>query len=272
MDKPAPRLLDLQLALSRCLTDGDAAPVSRFIAPGGIAPEARLNVYRNTMRGTLATALRLAFPAVQGVVGAEFFAAVAQLFIEQRPAGTANLHGYGVGFPEFLEQLPAAAPLPYLPGVARVDWAVHRALHAPDEQPLPPEALARFETGAWGRLRLLPHPSAGLVQSAFPVDDVWRATLMPEALALEAVDLDSGPVWLLIGRRGEETLVERLREADWRITRKLFGSEPLAVALEGAADADAAALLGQHLACGRFVGFLADGAGDSNPQPGWQPW
>ena len=55
-------------------------------------------------------------------------------------------------FPEFLARFPPAASLAYIADVARLEWAVNRALHAPDAAPLD---VARLADRAGGRG---PHP------------------------------------------------------------------------------------------------------------------
>src|SRR5262245_13464321 len=80
--------------------------------------EARLAVYRNTALASLASALGLSFPVVRQLVGTEFFAATAQLFIRAHPPESAYLNDYGSGFAQFLRDYPAAGLLDYLPEVA----------------------------------------------------------------------------------------------------------------------------------------------------------
>src|SRR6516164_9064562 len=116
----------------RGLVEHDDGEAAGYILADGLASEGRLNVYRNTFIGALTTALRLAYPAVHRLVGPEFFEGAARIFIEKEPPRGAYLDGYGSGFPEFLAQFRQAASLAYLPDVARLEWTVSRALHAPD--------------------------------------------------------------------------------------------------------------------------------------------
>src|SRR5262249_61655578 len=92
----------------------------------------RLDIYHNSIFSGLTKALCLSYPAVQRLVGADFFGGVAQLFIVRHPPGAACLNRYGGEFPNFLRDLPAAATVAYLADVARLEWAVHCAIHAPD--------------------------------------------------------------------------------------------------------------------------------------------
>src|SRR6516165_909152 len=123
MDSPA--LLEVQRALRASLVADDDAPAARHVFPAG-----RLEVYRNTFAGVLVNALRLSYPAVQKLVGEAFFEGAARAFIAGHPPASACLDDYGAAFPEFLAAFSPASSLAYLSDVARLEWAVCRALHA----------------------------------------------------------------------------------------------------------------------------------------------
>src|SRR6266511_6000519 len=120
----------------------DDRGIAAHVVDAGMSPAERLDVYRNTFASVLTTALRLSYPAVHRLVGAEFFEGASRIFIEGSPPKSACLDDYGTEFPGFLVDFPPAASLPYLPGVARLEWAVNRALHADDVEPLDASRLA----------------------------------------------------------------------------------------------------------------------------------
>lgn len=262
-----PTLLEIERAVYRSLVEHDDQAAVRLILADGLAPEARLNVYRNTFIGTLTTALRLSFPAVHRLVGAAFFESAARIFIEEEPPQSAYLDEYGEAFPEFLAQFAPAASLPYLPGIARLEWAVSGALHALDAEAVDVGRLAAIEPADRGRISFTPHPSVGLVQADYPVDDIWRAVLAQDDAAMAAIDLGSGPVWLLVQRRESGVDVMRMSEPVWRFTTELCASRPLNAAIDAVPEVDAAISLAEHLAAGRFVGFeLIDQGKAARPQ------
>ena len=119
-----PALLELQQTLRAQLL-GEALPPDQ-------AGALRVAIYRNTCLSTLVNALRLSFPVVQRLVGAEFFDGSAREFIRRHPPASAWLNDYGAGFAGFLSSFAAAATLPYLADVARLEWSVNCALHADD--------------------------------------------------------------------------------------------------------------------------------------------
>jgi len=250
-----PTLLEVQKAIYSSLIAHEDEPAAQHIVSDELAAEARLNIYRNTFIGTLTTALRLSYPAVHRLVGAEFFESAARMFIERNPPQSAYLDLYGEEFPEFLERFPPAASLPYLPGVARLEWAVARALHAPDTEPLNVASLTTIPTSEHGRLWFVPHPSISLVHAAHPVDAVWRAVLAEDDSALAQIDLKAGPVWLLVERLDTSVDVTRTSEPAWRFLFALCTPRPLEAAIKAAGSIDVCAALAEHLVAGRFASF-----------------
>jgi hypothetical protein len=250
-----PPLLEIQRAVGRSIIAGDDALAARHILADGLPPEARLGIYRNNFIATLTAALKLCYPAIHRLVGAEFFEGAARIFIAAEPPRRADLDAYGEGFSGFLAGFPPAGALPYLAGVARLEWAVNRALHAPDMEPLDLSRLAAIAAAEHGRVAFRPHPSVALVAADHPVDEVWRAVLAEDDHAMAAIDLDAGPVRLLVERRATGVEVTRLEAPAWRFAAALCASRPLQRAIEAAPDVDATALLAEHLAAGRFIGF-----------------
>jgi hypothetical protein len=235
------------------LDDGHAGVAA--ILDDALAPAERLSIYRNTSRTALINALRLNFPAVQRLVGEDFFAAAADAFIACEPPQTAWLDLYGESFPQFLKSFEPAASLTYLPDVARLERAVGRAHHAVDTEPLEYSQLLDIEPSIHGRLCFTPHPSVNLVLSPYPVDAIWRAVLTRDDAALAAIDLSIGAVWLLVERRAGEIQVARLDERRWKFAESLFAGHTLSAALAVANDPDAAAWLAAHFAAGHLSDF-----------------
>jgi Putative DNA-binding domain len=251
----APSLLELQRALRSSLVAHDDTGISAHVVDGNIGSAERLDIYRNTFASVLTTALRLSYPAVHRLVGAEFFEGAARIFLEASPPAGACLDDYGETFADFLSGFGPAASLAYLPDVARFEWAVNRALHARDVEPLDVRALAAIADVDRAGVRFAPHPSVGLVRADHPADLIWRAVLDEDDSALSAVDPDAGPVWLLVQRLPAGIDVRRMNERAWRFTSALCAGMPLAAAFDVARDLETSALLADHLAAGLFAGF-----------------
>ena len=251
-----PSLRELQDAVRRSIVVRDDGEASRYVVGTVMMPQERLSVYRNTFTQTLIRALRLSYPAVDRLVGAEFFDAAARDFMVGQPPRSSYLDEFGGDFPGFLEQFAPAASVPYLGDVARLEWAVSRALHAPDAVALDIASLQLVNADDHARIRFTPHPSASLVHTLFPSDVIWRAVLADDNdAALAAVTLSDGPAWLLVQRGPSGVEVIRLEPALWHFVSALFSGYPLGLALAGQPGVNAPMALANLLAHGRFVAF-----------------
>jgi hypothetical protein len=248
-----PTLLELQNALRKSLIDRDGGEAAAMLAEH--VPADRLDIYHNTFITGVTKALHLSYPAVHRLVGDDFFAAAAEIFIAGDPPRTGYLDQYGAGFPAFLERFPSASALVYLADVARLEWAVSQAIHAPDRAPLELESLAALAGDDQVRVRFEPHPSISLLHLRYPADTIWRAVLGGDDAALAALDLDGPPIHLLVQRLPTGVEVMRLDEREWRFAAALCAGQPLQMALDDATGIDAGASLANHLAAERFVAF-----------------
>jgi hypothetical protein len=156
-----------QRAFAAALLDPEAEVPAGVLDPEGRPAPKRFSVYRNNVASSLTRALEAAFPTVKKLVGDEFFAAMAGVFLRAHPPRSRMLMLYGEGMPEFLEAFPPVQHLSYLPDVARVDQAMRESYHAADSQRLIGEDVAR--------LRLQLAPSLRLVRSRWPVVSIWAA-------------------------------------------------------------------------------------------------
>lgn len=252
------QLPELQRAMRASLLGATAGPLLACIEADAISAEERLSIYRNTIAGTLAKALRLNFPAVEKLVGAEFFARCAADYVQREPPRNAYLNDFGVGFADFLAEDAHAAALPYLPDVARLEWAVSRALLAESPPAADLAALATVEGASQSQLRFIAHPSVTLLTLEFPADVIWQAVLAADEAALAAVDPSGLRVHLLIERLGSDLSVRRLGAAEWNFARALCEGTPLGIALAAHADLDVQGQLALHLAQGRLCGWQLD--------------
>jgi hypothetical protein len=109
---------------------------------------------------------------------------------------------YGAGFPGFVAGHDTARDLSYLADVARLDWALNLAFHAPAGGRLAAADLATLPVYRLPLLRLGLAPGTVLVDSPYPLDRVWEAS-QPEAAA-DPVDLAAGGVHLLVLRRPDD--------------------------------------------------------------------
>ena len=248
-----PTLLESQQALRRTLVSRDNQAAALLLADN--IPSDRLDIYRNTIYFSLTRALRLSYPVIVRLVGGEFFDSSAQIFIQEHLPSVACLDKYGDDFSEFLKHFPPAASLAYLADVAKLEWAINCALHAPDVASLDLRHLASISADEQGGGRFVAHPSVRLLDADYPADRIWRAVLAGDDTGLKSLVVDKDPVNLLIERRPGGVEVVRLERQEWNFLKALCDGEPLHSAIDRADELDTPLALADHLAVGRFVGF-----------------
>ena len=214
---------------------GESAPkLVDLVESDGLDPRARLAVYRHHVFITLTATLEAAFPVVRQLVDRRFFAYVADAFIRQHPPASPCLDEYGSVFPKFLGAFEACERLPYLPDVARLEWAIHVAAQAPDVAPLDPALLGSVAPAEMARLRFIPRAGLAYLVSAWPVDSIWRAH-QDESEPMP--DLGAG-AYLEIAPSGEGVFLRALEPAVLTFRSALFSGMTLGEAIEEAARKD----------------------------------
>ena len=253
--EPALPLAALQRGFAQALLhEAGTVPqgVTSHTAP---RPAKRFQVYRNNVFASLIEVVRARFPAVERLVGEEFFRAMARLFVEAHPPRSPVLLDYGGDFAAFLRGFPPAAELPWLADVAEIEWLCNRACHAPDAIPLEAAALAAIAPEHLGGLRFTLHPSARLFASGYPAVSIWEANTGDRDGSLSG---DLGAEAALILRPALEVMVLRLAPGAHAFTEALAAGMPLGAAAALAAEADPAFALPEALGALLAAGALSD--------------
>lgn len=217
----------------------------------GRADAARFAVYRNNVHVGLTRALAQRFTVTERLVGAEFFAGMARVYVgECKPTSPLLMH-YGDDFPDFIAGFAPAAALPYLADVARLEAAWTRAYHAADAAPLALARLAGLAPEEMAGLTLRAHPSATLLRSAHPVGAIWAAHQGATITPVESWNAET----VLVVRPGMAVSVHVLPPGDGPFAARLFAGHALGEAAEAALAADPGFDFGTAL-----VGLLTLGA------------
>jgi hypothetical protein len=210
---------------------------------GGIA------VYRNTVFANWRNALGATFTVVRQLTGGPFFDAAVDAFAHAHPSTGGDLNVYGGEFPEFLATYPFASDLPYLPDVARLEWAIDEAQRAADAPGTPEDllaALARIAPDAVATLRFRLDPSCRLLRSDHPVLRIWQVHRTGE-FAAQDIAFDGARDLLRIYREDGQVAVERMPPGEFAWLAALADGADLAAALDAALAADATFDLGTVL-------------------------
>lgn len=212
------------------------------------APE-RVAVYRNTVRANYRNALGATYRVVRELVGAPFFNAAVDAFVRAHPSTGGDLNVYGAQFADFLAAYPHARELPYLPDVARLEWALDEAQRAEDASGTPAQvlqALGALAGEAVARQRFDLDPSCRFVRSGYPVMRIWQVHQGSHEGDM-GVDLGAGGDLVLVRREGEVPVIVRLPPGEFACLQALAQGADLAGALAMALAEDATFDLGTAL-------------------------
>jgi hypothetical protein len=231
-------LRDLQAAFAAHITGDDSADLVAAVASDTIPAAARLSVYRHHVFESLGTALAATFPTVQALVGTDFFRGLARAFVGHALPSQPVLTEYGADFPAFVADYAPARDLPYLADVARLDWALNLAFHAPLGDRLQAEDLSALPAERLPSMSLALAAGVALVSSRYPLDRIWE-TSQPGA-AGETVDLNSGASNLLIFRRPDDAAFVSLSAGEAAFMAALTAGMSLERAAAAAFQADPA--------------------------------
>ncbi len=186
-----------ETSFARALLDTGQQIPAGIAGPNAAVPASRFAVYRNNVVVGLVKALKCRFPVVEKIVGEEFFAAMARVFVRVRPPRTRLLATYGDELAAFIAAFEPARELTYLADVARLEAARTRAYHAADATPVDAAEFAALDVSAVRGLRVELHPSAEIIRSPHPIVTIW---------AMNSGECELAPIenW-----RGEDALVVR---------------------------------------------------------------
>ena len=257
-----PSLRELESSFGRALLGDAQDALLELIAADGLASAARLGIYRNHVLVTLTDALKLTYPVVCRLVDERFFRYVADRYIRAHPPAAPCLFEYGESFAEFLAAFGPCQHLEYLPDVARLEWAINRALHADDVTTLDAARLREVPAERIGDVKLVLDPCVSFLSSPWPVDRIWRAN-QPEADPDATVSLDAGGVCLEVRRLGEDAFFRSLDAASYALRTALAQGVSLEHAAEAARSADPGADLARTV-----QQLLTDGIVTSIAAPG----
>lgn len=222
-----------------------------------------LNCYKSNAHAMAERALMAAYPVVNAILSTDSMAQLARALWHAHPPMRGDLAQWGDSLADFIQRSPQLNALPWLPNVARVEWALHLAEGAADAL-ADHNSLALLATGDPEHLTLRLAPGLQLLHSPFSVVAVVRAhqqaTETEQAQAIERL----GDIWCppiaehaLVWRLGHQPANLRTAdEAEARFLSALLAGQALLPALESC-ELDFSAWLPEALQQGLVMGVGA---------------
>nr|WP_035787912.1 MULTISPECIES: DUF692 family multinuclear iron-containing protein [unclassified Janthinobacterium] len=206
----------------------------------------RLALYRGNLTATWTKTLAHAYPVLQMLVGEEFFGGLARAYGLAQPSDSGDLNRFGARFADFLGGFPHVAHLPYLPDMARLEWALHRAYYSADAAAVGAADFAAVGPQRMESARLRLHPACALLASEWAVVPLWlahqgdAAPAFPQQMRADSYAVVARPLW--------KAQVLPLGKAEHAALALLGGGDDFGAALDAAFDIDEAFDVGASVA------------------------
>ena len=253
-------LRDIQQRFADAVFSSTVAP--DFVAGSEALASDRIAIYRRTILANYRKALAASYPVVKRLTDASFFVAAVDAFVQEHPSQSGDLNVYGADFGDFLARYAPASALPYLPDVARLEWAIDEAQRATDAPCVPetvPAALAVVKPERLPSLRVELDPSCRLLASPYPILRIWQIN-QPGYQGDDRVMLDEGADALLVRRGPDGVSIERIAPGTSAWLAALQRGATLGASIEAAQDADATfdfgGALREHIAAGTIIAVI----------------
>ena len=167
------------------------APRPTLLRDVAISAQTGLGIYRHAYRSRLLECLADDFPALRALLGTTGFDLLAGDVITACPPRESTLNRYGRQFVAHLRAHPGSTPAGRIAlDLARLEWALVEAIHAPLAPMMAADALARLPPQAWADLRLGAVPSLRIITSRWPIDRLYRQHLCGEQPTIPAADAE----------------------------------------------------------------------------------
>jgi len=192
---------------------------------------------------------------IRQLLGDAFFSALARAYGMAHPSNSPDLNRFGSTFVQFLAGFEHVADYPYLPDMARLEWALHRAHYAPDAAAIGADALSRLSPQDFERARFALHPACTLLRSDWAVVPLWQAHQggcgagFPAHMAVSSAAAVARPRW--------KAELAPLDAAAFAALRALADGETMGEALDAAFDLDEQFDLNANLKQWIDLGLLA---------------
>jgi len=205
------------------------------LTPGPrMSPLERLQIYRGAYHRRLVECLADDFPALRHALGVAAFESLCRDYVARHPSRSPSLNAYGATMPSFCRnEAPGPFPLrSFAAELAALEWAIVEVIHAPAAPPLSLDRLQNVPPERWDEARLTPTAALRILRFDHPVNAYFQAFLNGDAGAPP----EGAPSSVVVYRGGPTVWRMDLSDAMRAVLEALAGGEPLAAALQRAAE------------------------------------
>ena len=196
-----------------------------------------LALYRGNLTATWDKTLSAAYPVLRQLVGVDCFRSLSRAYGIAHPSGDADLNRFGATFAQFLAHCVPLARLAYLPDMARLEWALHRAHFGADARGLDASTLGALTPAQFDAACVTWHPACTLLASNWDVVGLWQAHQPGSGADFPAqMNVDS---YALVARPHWKAELAPLSAAAHAALGVLAAGQPFGAAIDAAFDLDA---------------------------------
>ncbi|MEW6776865.1 MAG: DNA-binding domain-containing protein [Bdellovibrionota bacterium] len=214
--------------------DPGAHPVSNWIV--GESPDVstrRLDVYAGMYFERLASILEGDFAKILEIVGSESFRTLAREYLTAHPSTNPSVRYIGERLPDFLKAHALAESFPYLPDLAKLEWARNEVFDRQDAKALSAEDIQAVPLEKWDGLIFEPIPSLRVLSLEYPAHELWLALEEKKDIP----EISPAPVKLLVWRVGFKVYHRPLEASEAPLLEAIFAGKTFSEACESAAQA-----------------------------------
>lgn len=209
-----------------------------------------LAVYRSNAQQLAARSLQAAYPVLTLLLGADSASVLARALWHAHPPQRGDMAQWGADLADFIAQDTQLKALPYLPDVARVEWALHQTASLADIAPDLP-SLQHLVDHDLDRLTCRLAPGVCAVASQWPIAALMHAhapllqgTTTEQLLALSSADAQALEALFeaataqttLVWRRGYQPTYRLIDVAEWAFVGQVAQGASLGASLDAAPD------------------------------------
>lgn len=174
-------------------------------------PADRLLIYRHSITGGQQRVLEMIYPVCMQILGDACFDTLARDYAWGPQSNCNDLNQYGEYFANTLEEQiqhhPALNELPYLPDLARLEWAWHQSLFKTDDPVFDPVLLQDLVAQFGEQLCPKLSHSLFMLSSPWPVYAIWQSYKQGEEV--KQFNMPDDTQYLIISRH-DDVLIEKV--------------------------------------------------------------
>lgn len=210
-------LVELQKQFVDGLNEENNAILSSIQLSKNLSQSDQLNIYRNSLIGSLQKTLKETYPVCEKLVGNAFFLNMIDQYISFHKSSSFDLGKYGEHFSEFIATYTPANTLVYLSDVAKLEWAWHQLFTVRDSEAFDLQKFTENVASLKEEIIFaLPYGSS-LLTSPYPIHKIWEVNQNnfygDQTVILE----EKTQFFYFIWRKSFETRIDLTTHAEWRV-------------------------------------------------------